>query len=456
MAAVRYIISDLHLGDGSELDDFKQDIQFRHFVQELGRKRKAELIINGDFIDFLAISLPEESPRPFSRLGNTEEESLRKLEMVLDAHPLVFDSLRGFIQEGNRLVIIPGNHDIDLFWPKLWERMAEALGNPDGERLYFERNGIYRIDNLYVEHGNQYFNDSLFGNFTHPFLRDPRTGELRLERSWGSCFMTYFANSMRKSKPFIDNVKPISSLVFLGMQEETWWFRIKHAYKLSHFILRVGFPPLREVRASLCESSECREPPGHSRKRVLRGFKSLSGLYRRNHSGEDDAFLDLVDREVDLGEVAVEAQEQGIKLEVEQHYPQGLAGTAQEEEEKGGDEEGPREEEPLVLDPLSTREDILSVRARELLLEDDGPDVVIFGHDHRYFSNQYAPTVGGKKGKYYINTGTWIPMLFLTRTQKNLSWKDLEDRRLYHLHLTFAEVKSALGRHSAQLKSLQG
>ncbi len=444
--AFRYIISDLHLGDGSNLDDFKQDLQFQRFVQEISKKRKTELIINGDFIDFLAISLPDESPRPFSRLGNTEEESLRKLELVLEAHPLVFNSLRDFIQEGNRLVIVPGNHDIDLFWPKLWERMAEAMGNPDGERLYFERSGIYRAEDLYVEHGNQYFNDSLFGNFTHPFIRDPKTGELRLERSWGSCFMSYFANSMRKSKPFIDNVKPVSSLVFLGMQEETWWFRIKHAYKLSHFILRMGFPPLREVRSSLGEKAEYREPTGHSRKRVLRGFKSLSTLYRRNHSGEEELLLDLADREErELeGKEAEAPDEEGSSLEEHVNFVEGAFGEAGEEGE-----------ELLVLDPLSTREDILSVRARKLLLEDDGPDVVVFGHDHRYFSNQYAPIVGGKKGKYYINTGTWIPMLFLTRTQKNLSWKDLEDKRLYHLHLTYAEVRSGLGRHTAELKSIK-
>jgi len=112
-------------------------------------------------------------------------------------------------------------------------------------------------------------------------------------------------------------------------------------------------------------------------------------------------------------------------------------------------------EERLDLDPLSTREDALSVRARELLISDSGIDAVAFGHDHRLYSNQYSPVVGGRKNKFYVNTGTWIPILFLTKTNNKLTWKDLADGRLYHRYLTYAVVRSSRGHSVAELRRFE-
>jgi hypothetical protein len=105
------------------------------------------------------------------------------------------------------------------------------------------------------------------------------------------------------------------------------------------------------------------------------------------------------------------------------------------------EEDEPPEQSGLQLDSLATREDPLSIRARELLLGDEGINVVVFGHDHRYYSNELQPVLSGHKGKYYINTGTWIPMLFLNRTKRKLQWKDLEDQSLYQELLTYAVAK---------------
>lgn len=446
MALTRYIVSDLHVGDGSELDDFTQDQNFKRFVDLLTEKRKAELIINGDFLDFANLNLEDESTRSFSRLGNTEDESLRKLDLILGGHPLVFDCLREFIASGHRLVIIPGNHDIDLFWPRVWERVAERLGSPDGEHLYFEFSGIYRAGGLYVEHGNQYFSDSLFGNFTHPFLRDPKSGELRLERSWGSAFLPYFVSGMRARNPFVDNVKPVSTMVFMGMQQESWWFRIRHAYKLIRFISRAGFPPFKEVRSPAIQVKVEEDSPRQFRKRLLLALTSFRGGRRSLLEGGG---LDALDIGSEIDSLEMEEGLLGEPVEEEPEYIE-----AYEEAFNKAFPGKPDDGDPLPLDPLSTREDILSVRARELLLSDQGIDTVIFGHDHRLYSNQYTPVVGGRKNKFYINTGTWIPILFLTKAQKNLSWKDLADDRHYHRYLTYAEVKNSHGRAAGKLSKV--
>ncbi len=447
MAVTRYVISDLHLGDGSPLDEFDQDHSFQRFVALLGKKRKTELIINGDFLDFANLKLKEDSTKPFSRLGNTEEESLAKLEIIIGAHPLVFDSLCEFISSGHRLVLVPGNHDVDLFWPRVWARMAERLGNPDGEHLYFEFSGIYRAGGLHVEHGNQYFNDSLFANFTHPFLRDPKTGQLRLERSWGSAFLPYFVSSLRAKNPFVDNVKPVSTMVFMGIQQESWWFKVRNTYKLIRFMSRAGFPPFKEARTPAIQSKVEEDTPRLFRRGLL---QVMTSFFTRRRGIDDGEGLQELDMGLELDALGEEEALMQTMLEDDADGGMEIFEEAFDKAFPGK----PDDYNSLALDPLSTREDVLSMRARELLLSNQGIDTVVFGHDHRLYSNQFTPVVGGKKNKYYLNTGTWIPILFLTKAQKNLTWRDLTDERLYQQYLTYAEIKNSHGRSVGKLNKL--
>ncbi len=431
MSVTRYIISDLHMGAGGLPDDFHQDEDFALFVDSLLAKKKCELIINGDFIDFVQTPLAGQSPKRFSRLGNTEDESRAKLKEVVEGHPLVFEALRRLLENKHRLVIVPGNHDIDLFWPGVREDLREHLGNPDEDLLYFERSGVYRVEGLYVEHGNQYFEDSVFGNFTHPFLHDAR-GELRLERCWGNCFLMYFAASMREKNPFVDNVKPVTSLVWMGIQDESLPFKLQHAYKLVNFILRVGFPPMRPTRREAGAKDPCAETRSSSRRRILE--RLMPGAMRRAGFGSKPAVPVAGEPEAPCEVPGQEDGEKGGREACDVNAPIGRKGQ-------------------LVLDPLATREDVLSVKARELLLSDEDVDVVVFGHDHRYYSNELFPNLDGKKGKYYINTGTWVPMLFLNKARKQLRWKDLRDQSLYTQLLTYAEVRRSFGRTVAELKA---
>lgn len=413
MARTRYIVSDLHLGAGDYLDDFDQDDAFAGFLDSIAARKGSELIINGDFIDFAAVTLEKDSSKPFSRFGCKEDESQRKLGRVLEAHEKLFRSLRVFMEKGNRVVLLPGNHDIDLFWPDVRDTLLDFFGLPDSEHFHFESSGVYREGGLHVEHGNQYFADSAFEDFSHPFVRDAKTGELRLERSWGTCFLEYFNNGiLARRNPFVNNVRPIPNMVFMGMQEESWWFKILLGFKLIHFMARVGFPPFKQSRELSRRRSEgLLDTWGYSRRRFM-------GLW----SGR--------------AEVELQGVEEG----------EGLKTELPDEEVEIPAQEG------LQLDSLATREDALSVRARELLLGDQGINVVVFGHDHRYYSNELQPVLSGHKGKYYINTGTWIPMLFLTRTKRKLRWKDLENQSLYQQLLTYAAVK----KDTASLRRVNG
>ncbi len=66
----------------------------------------------------------------------------------------------------------------------------------------------------------------------------------------------YFAASMRERNPFVDNVKPVTSLVWMGIQEESFPFKLRHAYKLVNFVLRVGNVLSLKARELLLEDKD--------------------------------------------------------------------------------------------------------------------------------------------------------------------------------------------------------
>jgi UDP-2,3-diacylglucosamine pyrophosphatase LpxH len=417
MSSTKYILSDLHLGAGDALDDFRSDREFSLLLEKASRNRGAELILNGDTFDFVAVRLEKPTYKPLSRMGCTEEESLVKLERILEAHPLFFQSLREFIERGHRVILVPGNHDVDLFWPAVRERLLEVLGFPGPEGFHFESSGTYVSHGLYVEHGHQYYADNAFEDFRHPFIRDKKTGLLHLERCWGNCFVEYFVNHLFGERhSFVNNVRPIPNMILLGLQEEGWWFKLRCFLRLSLFLARVGLPPFKESKTLLERIREGRVDVGEYHR------VKPSQLLRPWSKGKP---------KLSPASEPVEAVEEG---------------------EGEGEDSSPNE---FCIDFLATRTDTLSAEARRILSEDQEVKVVVFGHDHRYFTNELSPVVGKERGKYYINTGTWIPMLFLTQDHRELGWKDLHNPRLYRRYLTYAVVKRGVRGLTASLKRLE-
>src|SRR5574337_1907801 len=93
-----FIISDLHIGD-SKTDDCNLELEQKliEFIDYLSSKNeKVELIINGDFLDFVqSPPLRDRDLRSESIEGIplcfTEKQSLEKLESIHEAHRPVFD-----------------------------------------------------------------------------------------------------------------------------------------------------------------------------------------------------------------------------------------------------------------------------------------------------------------------------------------------------------------------------
>lgn len=210
------MISDVHVGDPQQtrLEDFDRDDDFACLLASVlpaWAGGPITLVIAGDFIDLPQI-LPELGKNsPGDRFGTTEAESLGRLELAMAGHPKVLGALRDFCAAKNQVLVLPGNHDIDLHFRAVWSAFRAALGDPPPERLAFVAEAAIDERRVYIEHGNQYSYDNRFDHWASPILDAP-DGTKRIERPWGTLFMDIVYNDIEDAYPFVNKVHPSAAL----------------------------------------------------------------------------------------------------------------------------------------------------------------------------------------------------------------------------------------------------
>jgi len=141
------VVSDLHLRGGFNNPTqglYHFDAEFADFLRYYRLHRSPSqrwrLVIGGDFIEFLYIT---DLPNPKDRLlrvrpsaeseyrygANTEAQKSRwKLDTILrSGHPQLLLALARFVLDGNEIVILRGNHDIEMSWPEVQEHFRRLI-----------------------------------------------------------------------------------------------------------------------------------------------------------------------------------------------------------------------------------------------------------------------------------------------------------------------------------------
>ena len=146
------LISDLHLGSHLKPRMRGEEVHlaarieeiFPRFMAHYRRSGRWQLVINGDFIDFWNVELPPEPGEDAERLA------VRRLHAVLDAHPAVEDALGRFLEAGNGIVFVTGNHDAELLYPGVRRALVQRLEGARGpkEEISITRTGLVRLDEL--------------------------------------------------------------------------------------------------------------------------------------------------------------------------------------------------------------------------------------------------------------------------------------------------------------------
>lgn len=443
------VISDLHISSGP-LDDCDPDLESAlvDFLTGLSTGEKpVELVINGDFLDFVQAE-PWEGGDLRSRSPNriplcfTEEQSLSKAQSICAAHLPVFRALGSFLAKdsGNRLVILPGNHDPDFFWPGVQDfvRRIVAGDSRPSEGVHFHLNQVYHPPGhpgVWIEHGHQHdpcndfriAKDPWWGSESPPILKDVN-GHERLLECVGTRFLLKFLNRLDRDYPFVDNVKPFSRFLrIFGVSAVPGAAPLKAMVAVWSMMRFIGqsvlFRPLDLLGLPEAPDRNLLEEPGLLFSRL--SASEQSKLQRR--LGEVDFQLD---RPLHMF-VADKKSAQSL-LDFLADHMEILEGLHEKHSALLG-VGGPPGTLTLAKSFALDETALLRGAAKEAL-RSDSVEAVVMGHTHE--------PVRPSSELAYVNTGSWTRTLDFRRGDKPSSWSLLrgDAQEAFPYELNYAEI----------------
>jgi len=412
------VVGDLHLSGGQHPEDgkyratenFFYDDEFANLLNYLEKNQEEKpwkLIINGDFIDFIRLTVcpePEEygdwenilkdvginmkidefkvSDRERDLgLKTHEYKSVWKMDFIGKAHSKFFKALAQFIDKGNRLVIIKGNHDAEFYWEKVRFELKHLIlkqlnlnySDPEARRITGSIefcNRAYILERkIYIEHGHQYEDTTRIEKST---LEQDKNDELTLP--WGSLINRYFLNKAELVAPYLDNIKPVTAYLdatfknyplrsiktVLKYVPLTWEMLQKKGYRLKtwNFIRKI-------VKYSMFPL-------------VLIFLVSLPSIY--------SPFREWLSAIPFVGKYLADIKVGGVISAIFAVLP-------------------------FIL-PTLTRKDLVTPAISKITTQYPGLTHVILGHFHSPDQRKY-------KSCSYFNSGTWIPMINLREKLKD-------------------------------------
>lgn len=208
-----YVVSDLHLGDAPERSIFQDTDRLAATIRGLAARapeRDVALVLAGDVVDFLA----QEPARRFDPAGASA-----KLATIIGNYRPVFEALRAFTaQPRRRLVVLVGNHDVELALPHVTAQLVEAMCADEASRgrVLLALDGVgYRCAvggrSVFVVHGNEV---DTWNVVDHEAVRRVGAALLRgleapvWEANPGSALVVEVMNPVKAEHPFVDMLKP--------------------------------------------------------------------------------------------------------------------------------------------------------------------------------------------------------------------------------------------------------
>ena len=298
-------------------ENFFADDSFKRFLEYAGRKKgKNLLVINGDIFDFLRVTESPEKKRKLrlsknvkraltlkgwqkSKLPPNDEidkeyndwinelkkigirktrhelkNSISKMEeryglqtddfktiykfmKIKNGHPIFFQALGKWLEEDNRLLILKGNHDLELC--RLAVRnylrliLAEEIKSRNQNRkieeilndvvfphITYIDDSVEINDDFYIEHGHRY--DKYCMVLDSPLLKKSE----QINIPFGSFFNRYLLNRAELFYPFLDNVRPTGNVLPM-LFKENFPLGIKVLFHHIPFLIRILFTNFRYV-----------------------------------------------------------------------------------------------------------------------------------------------------------------------------------------------------------------
>lgn len=241
------VISDLHLGAGKMLkgkrnllEDFHYDSELIDFLEYYSTGEytgvKVELVINGDFLDFLAVPYVEYYDDEFW----SEKAALEKLAMIMRAHTGVLDAMKRFISAPEKnIVYIIGNHDAEFVFDSLKKVFCDYFGKYKDKILISNDITTYvPTKGVSIQHGHQYERAHEFDQ--NNSIIETLNGEKYFIPPWGSYYVTNVINKYKQERSYINEVRPIKHFLIHGIIFDTF-FTIRFMLSNFYYFVMVRF-----------------------------------------------------------------------------------------------------------------------------------------------------------------------------------------------------------------------
>jgi UDP-2,3-diacylglucosamine pyrophosphatase LpxH len=225
-----------------------QFLEWQSVLEQIGINKSIEELEN-------SISKKEE----IYGLYTDDYKSVYKLLRVRTGHPVFFKALGNWFAKGNKLVILKGNHDLELYWRAVRNYLRLILAEEivtlnEGSNIYdillkiilpnltFIDDSM-EIENIfYIEHGHRY--DKFCMVLDDPILLKYPS---QINIPFGSFFNRYLLNRVELFFPFLDNVRPTGNVLPMLMQEN-FPLGIKVLFQHIPFMIRMLLTNFRYVK----------------------------------------------------------------------------------------------------------------------------------------------------------------------------------------------------------------
>ena len=426
-----FVTSDWHLGGALDVRSsdgatklgssiFRSVVELTRFIDSLHDRARSfdgetHLVLNGDIVDFLAPN-PVNSYEP---IAWQNDASIVLSELNDIASRFVgsdgrgpFVALRDLAQAGVRIVVLLGNHDVELCLPGVRSRFEELIGGGANVRFIFDGEA-YTCGKLLVEHGNQYdrFNAVDFDELRRERsqlsrganIEDSKRGKTFFQPPIGSSIVVDEVNPRLAEVPFLNLLKPefgAAIPLMLAFYPESRKF-----YELAIACGKIWLRKQGNTQA---------KKPGLLSGSPAASHADLNSFLREELAGDAEPFLGPPIRPGQLSGAASNSESlmsrlaKKAALAIDLTCPWGLYTQLR----KGNDADRlkcVRIALKRVRDAADFATDIEKDDYRvpaQMMIEQGGFEAVVFGHTH--FPKEFELN-GGK----YLNAGTWADVLQL-------------------------------------------
>ncbi|HSP87021.1 MAG TPA: hypothetical protein VLN45_02720 [Ignavibacteriaceae bacterium] len=189
-------------------------------------------------------------------LRTDDFKTIYKLIKIKKGHPNFFKALGTWLNKGNKIIILKGNHDLEIYWPAVRnylrliiaegistdKNLEDVLINSTLPNITFIDDAVEIDKDFFVEHGHRY--DKFCAVLNEPILKSNPT---QMNIPFGSFFNRYLINKIELFFPFLDNVRPSGNVLPILMREN-FALGIKVLFQHIPLLIRILFTNFRYLR----------------------------------------------------------------------------------------------------------------------------------------------------------------------------------------------------------------